>query len=70
MGGFALSFLGYKSGAIEQAENVGRGIKSIASGMAGIGFILTGIILVFVFNLSKKKLAEVNKELEKRRASA
>ena len=67
MGGFALSLLGYQSGATVQAENIGVGIKNIGIGMAAGGFILTTLILVFVYNLSKKKVNEMNKVLEERR---
>ena len=69
MGGFALSLLGYQSGATVQAESIGIGIKNIGIGMAAGGFILTTIVLIFVYNLSKKKVAEMNKALEERRAA-
>ena len=69
MGGFALSLLGYQSGATVQAESIGLGIKNIGIGMAAGGFILTTIVLIFVYNLSKKKVAEMNKALEERRAA-
>ena len=67
MGGFALSLLGYQSGATVQAESIGVGIKNIGIGMAAGGFVLTTLILVFVYNLSKKKVNEMNKVLEERR---
>ena len=70
IGGFALSFLGYQSGVTQQTEAVGKGIKNLATGFAGVGLILTGLILMFVFNLSKKKLAQMNEELENRRNAA
>ena len=69
MVGFALSLLGYQSGATVQAESIGIGIKNIGIGMAAGGFILTTIVLIFVYNLSKKKVAEMNKALEERRAA-
>ena len=67
MGGFALSLLGYQSGVTVQAESVGVGIKNIGIGMAAGGFILTTLVLIFIYNLSKKKVEEMNKELVKRR---
>lgn len=67
IGGFALSILGYKSGAVEQSASVGLGIKNIALGGAAIGYVATALILVFIYNLSKKKVEEMNKELEERR---
>ena len=67
IGGFALSILGYKSGAAMQVESVGVGIKNMAIGSAAVGYLITTLILLFVYNLSKKRLSEVNNELEKRR---
>lgn len=69
IGGFALSILGYESGVVEQSASVGVGIKNIAIGGAAIGYILTALILIFVYNLSKKKVAEMNKVLEERRVA-
>lgn len=67
IGGVALSILGYKSGAAVQAASVGLGIKNMALGIAVFGYLLTTLILLFVYNLSKKRLAEVNNELAKKR---
>ena len=69
IGGFALSILGYQSGVVEQSASVGVGIKNIAIGGAAIGYILTSLILIFIYNLSKKKVAEMNKVLEERRVA-
>ena len=70
VGGFALSFLGYQSGAAVQAESVGVGIKNIICGANAIGLALTFAAFLFVYNLSKKRLAEVNEELAKARVTA
>lgn len=70
VGGFALSFLGYQSGAAVQAESVGVGIKNIICGANAIGLALTFLAFLFVYNLSKKRLAEVNEELAKARVIA
>lgn len=67
IGGFTLSILGYQSGSVEQSASVGLGIKNIAIGGAAIGYVATALILVFIYNLSKKKVEEMNKELEERR---
>ena len=67
IGGFALSILGYQSGIKEQSVAVAEGIKNIAIGGAITGFSLTTIILIFVYNLSKKKVIELNIKLEERR---
>lgn len=70
VGGFALSFLGYQSGAAVQAESVGIGIKNIICGANAIGLALTFAAFLFVYNLSKKRLTEVNEELAKARVTA
>lgn len=69
IGGFALSFLGYQSGVAEQLPSVGEGIKNITLGAGVIGYGATALIVLFVYNLSNKKLAEMNAELEKRRTA-
>ena len=69
VGGFALSFLGYQSGAAVQAESVGVGIKNIICGANFIGLALTFLAFLFVYNLSKKRLTEVNEELAKARVA-
>ena len=65
IGGFALSILGYQSGVAEQSAAVGLGIKNIALGGAAIGYVVTALILIFVYNLSKKKVIEMNNALIK-----
>ena len=70
IGGYALAFLGYKAGVAQQAESVGVGIKNTAIGLNLIGYIITTLTLLFVYNLSRKKLEEVNEELDKRRQNA
>lgn len=70
MGGFALSALGYQSGAATQTASVGIGIKNIGIGMAAGGYLLCTLVLLFVFNLSKKRVAEMNDELSRRRKTA
>ncbi len=67
VGGFALGFLGYESGVAMQAESVGIGVKNIICGANFIGLGLTALILMFVYNLSKNKLVEVNEVLNKKR---
>ncbi|WP_338627684.1 glycoside-pentoside-hexuronide (GPH):cation symporter [Clostridium baratii] len=70
VGGFALGFLGYESGAATQVEAVGVGIKNIICGANFVGLAFTALILTFVYNLSKNKLSSVNEELNKKRMEA
>ncbi|MGG7178433.1 MFS transporter [Clostridium paraputrificum] len=64
VGGFALGILGYEAGVTEQAVEVGIGIKNIMCGAYFVGLGLSLVALLFIFNLSKKKLAEVNESLK------
>lgn len=68
VGGFALSILGYKSGIAEQTAEIGLGIKNLVCGANFITAILTLLSMIFIYNLSKSKLVNINAELEKRRA--
>lgn len=70
VGAFALGMLGYQGGAAEQVEAVGIGIKNIICGANFVGLGLSLLALIFIFNLSKKRLEEVNKQLEINRAKA
>ncbi|WP_300258093.1 glycoside-pentoside-hexuronide (GPH):cation symporter [Clostridium sp.] len=67
VGAFALGFLGYESGVATQAESIGVGVKNIICGVNFIGLGLTALILMFLYNLSKDKILEVNEELNKKR---
>ena len=67
IGGFALAAIGYQSGADIQTPQVGEGIRILITVIPLVGFVFGALSLKFVYNLSSKKLNEVNKELEKRR---
>ncbi len=68
IGGFALAAIGYQSGATTQTPEVAESIRTIITVVPLIGFIFGTLSLKFVYNLSNKKLNEVNEELERRRA--
>lgn len=68
VGGFALGWLGYQAGVAEQAESVGLGIKNVVVGANFIGLALSLLAIMFIFNLSKKKLVEVNETLQVNRS--
>lgn len=68
VGGFALGWLGYQAGVAEQAESVGLGIKNVVVGANFIGLGLSLLAIMFIFNLSKKKLVEVNETLQVNRS--
>ena len=68
IGGFALDFIGYNSGAAVQTVAVTNGIYTMSTLFVGIFFIIAGLIFTFAYPLSKKsveenaaKLAEIHK---------
>ncbi|MGL6107367.1 MFS transporter [Romboutsia sp.] len=67
IGGFALTFVGYQSGVAAQSEQVANGIKQVITVLPLVTIVIAFISMVFVYNLSKTKLAEVDKELRNRR---
>ena len=67
IGGFALTFIGYKAGVATQTPEVAQGIKYIITILPFVSALISTIAMTFVYNLSKTKLAEMTKELELRR---
>ena len=67
IGGFALAAIGYQSGAETQTPEVANSIRTLITVIPLVGFIFGTLCLKFIYNLSNKKLAEVNEELERRR---
>lgn len=67
LGGFSLAMIGYQSGAASQAPEVAEGIMKLCTGIPLVGYIIGFISLVFIYDLSKDKLAKVQDELAKRR---
>lgn len=67
IGGFALAAIGYQSGAATQTPEVAESIRTIITVVPLIGFIFGVVCIKFVYNLSNKKLNEVNEELRRRR---
>ena len=67
IGGFALAAIGYQSGAATQTPEVANSIRTLITVIPLVGFIFGTLCLKFIYNLSNKKLAEVNDELERRR---
>lgn len=66
--GFALGIIGYQSGAAQQTAEVANGVKYVITIVPFVGVILGLLAMLFIYNLSKSRLAEVNDELESRRA--
>ena len=68
IGGFALAAIGYQSGAATQTTEVAESIRMIITVIPLVGFIFGFVTMKLVYNLSNKKLEEINNELESRRA--
>ncbi len=68
IGGFALAAIGYQSGAATQTTEVAESIRMIITVIPLVGFIFGFVTMKLVYNLSNKKLEEINNELERRRA--
>lgn len=67
LSGFALSFIGYSSGAVAQTDSVRVGIYNIATIFPAVCYIVVALILIFAYPLGKKAVIENAAILEKRR---
>ncbi|MCW6702416.1 glycoside-pentoside-hexuronide (GPH):cation symporter [Anaerococcus sp. NML200537] len=67
LGGFALSAVGFVKGAATQTPEVALGIYNIATLIPAIALPLGGIVVLFLYPLSKKQVEENNKYLEDKR---
>ncbi len=67
LGGFALSAVGFVKGAATQTPEVALGIYNIATLIPAIALALGGIVVLFLYPLSKKQVEENNKYLEDKR---
>lgn len=69
LGGFVLSAIGYQVSTgqpIVQTAQVTNAIYSVVTGTAVIGNLLAGLILMFWYPLTKKKMEEVRKQLKEK----
>ena len=66
MGAWALAWIGYVEGAIQQTQAVKDSIYNIATLAPAILYIVVGVVLTFVYTLNKKKVLE-NVEILKER---
>ena len=71
LGGWSLAWIGYAEGsATGQAPEVLSGIYCIATLVPAILYIIVGATLLFIYPLSKKKVAENETELKSRKGIA
>ncbi|MCI8327771.1 MAG: MFS transporter [Lachnospiraceae bacterium] len=65
--GFALSAIGYNSLAAAQTEGVKEGIYGLATLFPGIIYVLVGLVIMFIYPLSKKVVLENANILKEKR---
>jgi len=70
LGGFALSAVGFVSGASAQTPEVATNIYRIATGVPAIAYVIVALSLAFIYPLSKKRVEENTRILKERRAAA
>lgn len=70
LSGWALGWIGYDELAVSQTQEVANGIYNLSTFFPAIVYILCGLVLLFVYPLSKSKVEANVKELESRRAAA
>lgn len=68
LGGYALSAVGYVKGASVQTAEVNLGIYNSATLIPAIALIIGGLVVLFIYPLSKKQVEKNNKSLEDRRS--
>ncbi len=68
IGGFVLTFIGYNSLANSQTQEVVNGIYTFSTLFPAICYLIVGLILTFVYPLSKKVIEENNKILAQKRS--
>ncbi len=70
LGGLVLELIGYQEAvggvAVIQTQEVTSAIYSVTTGIPAVGYFIIALILIFWYPLSKKKVAEVKEELERR----
>lgn len=65
--GWLLAGIGYDSGLTQQTPEVLSGIYNVATGVPSVSFLLSGLSLIFLYPLTKSKVAENSTILSNRR---
>lgn len=68
--GYALTFVGYNSGAATQTEQVKDGIYTVSTLVPSIVYFVIFLVLVFAYPLNKKRTKQLEIDLTEKRASA
>lgn len=69
LGGYALGLIGYASSAKTQTAEVLKGLYKLATIVPGVLFICVALMLIFVYPLTKKKVASNVEYLRAKRAA-
>jgi glycoside/pentoside/hexuronide:cation symporter, GPH family len=67
IGGFALAAVGYNASLGAQTEDTLNGIFALNTLWLGIGFLVVGLIIMFLYPLNKKRIDQLTIDLAKRR---
>ncbi len=67
LGGYALGLIGYDSQVQVQTREVADGIYNIATIVPGILYVAVGLVLIFIYPLSKKRVDSNVETLKQRR---
>ncbi len=70
LSGWALGWIGYDELAAGQTQEVANGIYNLSTFFPAVIYILCGLVLFFVYPLSKSRVEANVKELESRRVAA
>jgi glycoside/pentoside/hexuronide:cation symporter, GPH family len=68
LGGFALAFVGYNASLEAQTASTLQGIFAINTIGLGIGFAAVGLIIMFLYPLTKQRTLQLTVDLAKRRS--
>lgn len=68
IGGFALTAIGFVSGASIQTQAVADNIYRLATAVPAIGYLMVAVCLAFIYPLGKKQVEENTRILQERRA--
>ena len=69
LGGFALTAIGFVSGASVQSPEVANNIYRIATGVPMVAYLFVALSLAFIYPLGKKQVTENTRILQERRAT-
>lgn len=70
LGGYALAFIGYQSGGVQQSQAVVQNVYNMATLVPTIGYLLVALVLILWYPLGKKQVAANQLILKEKRAAS